>query len=281
VCDDLEREGYAVQPFLIPAASVGAPHQRQRIWFVAHSNDKGRSGEFREIQKENGEISERNNNAEPGNTSDGNATNSGSGGLQTNNTLRESKKQEYITRMGSKNFFANSIGSSKRANEYGSVRQEDGEIGTKGASSIYNAIGSNGDSRIITDSNGIGGRQDDRINNGESNEFDKDGETRNVADSEQFRLEHCEERGNFGESKRETQREGSSFAKQFKANRWAGFPTVSPVCGGDDGLPKELDNITFSKWRKESIKAYGNAIVPQVAYQIFKAICNSEIIKST
>jgi DNA (cytosine-5)-methyltransferase 1 len=249
VCDDLEREGYEVQPFLIPAASVGAPHQRQRIWFVAHSNDKGRSGESREVQKENGEISERNNDAKLGNSSDG-----------------------VIT---------NSIGSSKRANEYGSIRQEDGEISPKGASSIYNAIGSNGNKRIITDSNGIGGRQDDRINNGESNEFDKDGETRNVADSEQFRLEHGEERGNIRESKRETQGEGSSFAKQFKANRWAGFPTVSPVCGGDDGLPKELDNITFSKWRKESIKAYGNAIVPQVAYQIFKAICNSEITKST
>lgn len=33
-----------------------------------------------------------------------------------------------------------------------------------------------------------------------------------------------------------------------------------------------MDNITFSKWRTESIKAYGNAIVPQVAYEIFKAI---------
>jgi DNA (cytosine-5)-methyltransferase 1 len=33
-----------------------------------------------------------------------------------------------------------------------------------------------------------------------------------------------------------------------------------------------LDGITFPKWRNESIKAYGNAIVPQVAYQIFKAI---------
>ena len=33
-----------------------------------------------------------------------------------------------------------------------------------------------------------------------------------------------------------------------------------------------LDNITFSKWRTESIKAYGNAIVPQIAYELFKAI---------
>lgn len=55
-------------------------------------------------------------------------------------------------------------------------------------------------------------------------------------------------------------------------NTWKNFPTQSPICGGDDGLPKELDSITFPKWRNESIKAYGNAIVPQVVYEIFKAI---------
>jgi predicted carbohydrate-binding protein with CBM5 and CBM33 domain len=55
-------------------------------------------------------------------------------------------------------------------------------------------------------------------------------------------------------------------------HRWKNFPTQSPVCGGNDGIPKELDGITFSKWRKESIKAYGNAIVPQVVYPIYKAI---------
>jgi DNA (cytosine-5)-methyltransferase 1 len=32
------------------------------------------------------------------------------------------------------------------------------------------------------------------------------------------------------------------------------FPTQSPICGGDDGLPTELDGITFSKWRAESSK---------------------------
>ena len=53
---------------------------------------------------------------------------------------------------------------------------------------------------------------------------------------------------------------------------WEKFPTQSPICGGNDGLPRELDGITFPKWRAESIKAYGNAIVPQVAYQIFKTI---------
>jgi DNA (cytosine-5)-methyltransferase 1 len=65
---------------------------------------------------------------------------------------------------------------------------------------------------------------------------------------------------------------GERNARSFKSTGWDNFPTQSPICGGDDGLPTELDGITFSKWRNESIKAYGNAIVPQVAYQIFKAI---------
>ena len=55
-------------------------------------------------------------------------------------------------------------------------------------------------------------------------------------------------------------------------NTWKDFPTQSPICTGDDGIPRNLDGITFPKWRNESIKAAGNAIVPQVALQIFKAI---------
>ena len=59
---------------------------------------------------------------------------------------------------------------------------------------------------------------------------------------------------------------------------WDAFPTQPPVCGGDDGLPSELDGITFPRWRKESVMAYGNAIVPNVAYAIFKTIYETELI---
>jgi len=37
VCTDLEGEGYEVRAFNIPAAGVGAPHRRERIWIVANS----------------------------------------------------------------------------------------------------------------------------------------------------------------------------------------------------------------------------------------------------
>jgi DNA (cytosine-5)-methyltransferase 1 len=65
-------------------------------------------------------------------------------------------------------------------------------------------------------------------------------------------------------------RERFAFCNQ--RNKWDSFPTVFPLCSGDDGLSDRLDSITFSKWRRESIKAGGNAIVPQVAFQIFKTI---------
>ena len=53
VCADLEGEGYEVLPVVLPAASVNAPHRRDRIWIVAtnangemleHRNRKGTSG---------------------------------------------------------------------------------------------------------------------------------------------------------------------------------------------------------------------------------------------
>ena len=64
--------------------------------------------------------------------------------------------------------------------------------------------------------------------------------------------------------------------------RWELFPTVSPVHSGNDGLSVRMDGVSFPFdignrapfifWRNESIRAYGNAIVPQVMYEIFRAI---------
>ena len=66
--------------------------------------------------------------------------------------------------------------------------------------------------------------------------------------------------------------EGNGFETFCQSTNWENFPTQSPICGGDDGLPTELDGITFSKWRAESIKGYGNAIVPQIALQLFQIL---------
>jgi DNA (cytosine-5)-methyltransferase 1 len=168
VCAELEAEGYAVQPFVIPACAIGAPHRRDRVWFVAHCETirwHGRGCEHREnINKNNARIYEH--------------------------------------------------------------RQERHKMGGK--------LERHSKSRITTD-------------------------TQMPRSAWQ-----CEHRPWQGKSDR-----CHSFDLQAD---WENFPTVTPICGGDDGIPRELDGITIPKWRNESIKGYGNAIVPQVAFQIFKAI---------
>ena len=42
VIKDLESEDYAVRPFSISASSIGANHQRERVWIIANSNEFGR-----------------------------------------------------------------------------------------------------------------------------------------------------------------------------------------------------------------------------------------------
>jgi DNA (cytosine-5)-methyltransferase 1 len=69
--------------------------------------------------------------------------------------------------------------------------------------------------------------------------------------------------------------------KKYKYNYWEKFPTVNPICTGNDGLSKKLDGITFHKWREETLKGCGNAIVPQVAIKIFEAIQKFENLNQT
>ena len=90
-------------------------------------------------------------------------------------------------------------------------------------------------------------------------------------DSSRFPFNTCGKLA--GISEKDATLQGSAACRTHAAgNGWQKFPTQSPVCRRDDGLSSKLDGITFPKWRNESIKAYGNAVVPQVVYQIFKAI---------
>jgi DNA (cytosine-5)-methyltransferase 1 len=73
----------------------------------------------------------------------------------------------------------------------------------------------------------------------------------------------------------------SLYARSNEQEGWNKFPTQSPICSGNDGLQFNLDGITIPKWRNQSIKAYGNAIVPDVAHQIFKAIEQYEQLPDT
>jgi DNA (cytosine-5)-methyltransferase 1 len=100
-----------------------------------------------------------------------------------------------------------------------------------------------------------------------------------ATDSKRLRLQIGSKTRYISKEKSETFEERSEFTIPIEANgcgytkcQWENFPTESPICGGDDGIPIELDGITFSKWREQSIKGYGNAIVPQIAHQLFQIL---------
>jgi len=189
VCSDLEGEGYEVFPVVLGAASVNAPHRRDRIWIVAHANDQRGTCGLGQVQGTDGEVPQRHDHAQPRHAGTADVANAEHNG---------------------------SYPAGRNASKQSRNKSQDGVF--------------IGDDEDATNTNGAGTRQD----NGQGQPRQPD-QTRPPTD-------------------------------------WQDFPTVPPVCGGDDGIPKRLDGITFPKWRRESIKAYGNAIVPQVAYQIFQAL---------
>jgi DNA (cytosine-5)-methyltransferase 1 len=172
VYSDLEALGYSVQSFIIPACATNAPHRRDRVWIVAHSDNFGTRSRLGEIQSENGEVSEWNNDAKLSDT-----------------------------------------------------------------------------------------------------------DSRNAPDTDSGRCKRSIPTGVYDKQKRKIRQDGEAIkyiSQDWNGVQFENFPTVPPICRGDDGLPKELDGITFPKWRRESIKAYGNAIVPQVAHRIFESIKDYE-----
>ena len=53
---------------------------------------------------------------------------------------------------------------------------------------------------------------------------------------------------------------------------FTGFPTQSPICSRNDGLSSRLVGITVSGHQEFSIKSYGNAIVPELAFELMQII---------
>ena len=101
VLENLESEGYSARTFSISASSIGANHQRERIWIVANSGCSWGSGsEFQrknenEIKKENANQFERSSSS-----SQSNMVYSDSERLEKWESIGENFSQEYQTLIG-------------------------------------------------------------------------------------------------------------------------------------------------------------------------------------
>lgn len=260
ICRDLESKGYSVQPMLIPACAVGAPHRRDRVFIIAYNSDRcddvRKSGEH-EGESEEERLSERNEVRKPG---------------ESDNVRSEV--------LGS---IEDSVcdGCWSGQNEEQRNQRDIGHTGPRDSERVC------GEARTdSSDSHGWGGSKVDEYIQSELSDGTKpvcNGRVGNVAHTISERLERQNESRSGEERKRMHIRRNfagccGTYGEGLRPEeRWRNFPTVSPVHRGNDGLPFDVDNLTisFPKWRNESLKAYGNAIVPQVMYRIFQYIENN------
>ncbi len=254
VCLDLEASGYEVQPLIIPAVAVNAPHRRDRIWFIAHaiSNPTNR-------KKKSGKLSKAPDKQKQNGSQYGPARQS----LRATLGRGSNRSEKDITMAGT----------SRHAK---SPRQPSGN--ERSGKTQYGRTGSGSYQLSTSHTESKRGR----------------GGTSKECGVKEWTVEQDKSKGREIRSKGERRAGSIAYAtsgesrKQTKQKRWKDFErgnwernwfeVAAELCGMDDGLPAKLDELELSKSRHriERLKALGNAIVPQVAIRIMEAIKKTE-----
>ena len=253
ICTDLESHGYAVQPVLVPACAVGAPHRRDRVFIVARrvtadTRSGGQSAPEQQGERERTQVQQQSREQ----------SQHGAGRPSTARPIADTSC-ECGQRLR------------PRQSEVGRAQQE--QSGGRG--------GESGSERLAPHPDSHRGSEVDEHMESELADGAKpvsNGGQRNVADTCHAGLQEARPEqptaGHRGFGVRTGEWVERFGRGEEIGSRWQNFPSVSPVHRGNDGLPFDVDRLTlsFGKWRTEALKAYGNAIVPQVMYEIFRAI---------
>lgn len=275
ICADLEAEGYSVQPIVIPACAIGAPHRRDRVWIIAHRSDP--RAETVQQEGQDGICSAR---PSTHTQCDGHSP-QGHGNQRAR--AKKSKKRKNRPQSRSRRHGSGKTSTYTLQHRRHEVHQDHQSQFPDGARS--NSLGGQWSSSY---SYGNGGKTLQPSEGTERTGCKRDVQPKERSTSPEWadRLSgfplspHANGCGwdegehEYASSQKPQQGECQPGGADSPQSRWRNFPTQSPVCRGNDGIPFDVDSLTisFPKWRQESIKAYGNAWVPQVAYEIFRAI---------
>jgi DNA (cytosine-5)-methyltransferase 1 len=279
VCTDLESEGYEVQPFIIPAAGVGAPHRRERVWIIATNTDNARD---RASQHETNEVGQKTNEGRQGqsqfessrygeNVEDSRRT------LRQGSELRETNEDEVREGYANQHQRSGSTSESNVANanserpqghgeEY-ELRKDSQEIKASGSSSsaredVADTEQSRSSSESIGDIGSVGKESSKEKERGNQPSVRTSTRSTDVANTESSIGNDNEAVAGNGESStQEIFGDGSSVSGE--STWWYTEPDVGRVAHGVPG-------------RVYRLKGLGNSIVPQIAEEIGKAIIKAE-----
>ena len=189
VCADLENASYEVQPFIIPACAINAPHKRERVWIIAYSDSFRQQDE----QEKSGQTLHNG---------------------KRNDTTKEQSREQQQCRVSKSNSLSADLQSSEQKQPWHTW------TGWDGLANIYH----------------------------------------HASDTQRKRQQGQRKYRGWSSSKANEEREANWFINGSQFQReWV--EVASELCRMDDGLPKGLD-------RSNRLEGIGNAIVPQVAYEI-------------
>ena len=279
ICTDLESHGYAVQPVLVPACAVGAPHRRDRVFIVARrvtadTRGGGQSAPEQQGERERTQVQQQS----------GEQSQHGAGRPSASRPIADTSCEcgERLRPRQSEVGRPQQEQSGGRSGEGGSERlaphpysHRGSEVDEHMESELADGAKpvSNGGQRNVADTIRL---ETERRDATDTENDGSRGETRSASESSERPHGQSDEQYPVGCCFWHVGPDDPRFAENGISGqeRWQNFPSVSPVHRGNDGIPFDVDDLTisFPKWRNESVKAYGNAIVPQVMYEIFRAI---------
>lgn len=269
IFSDLEGIGYTVQAFLIPASVLGAPHRRERVWIVAYNEGENDRRHQRVPKKR--QISEFRNGSEPGSF----AYASGDG--------------QQIGKAGEENGNGGNGPGKQKRNKPKSCHGKSGYDGN---------VPPNAECARLQRRVHGSGQNEQSNRGGETDQFKRSDFP--FKNPDQIR---CDKLSN--EASKQTRVNGYACATNGArngTNAWTQpwLEAATRLCRMDDGLPDWLDSqqrkdiyeaveyfgreeaekilgfdlggVENQVQRKKRLESLGNAIVPQVACEIFQAI---------
>ncbi len=274
VLSDLEdKAGYAVQTFVVPACAVNAPHRRDRLWIIAHTNSHGQpDGTINEQRMERAKfvgITSSKGFREPHNNKGvsnwvQHEFSQPSHPLATRHVADTSGKQNHEQRRVSEQQ-RRTLGWSEQA-----PQQEKRQASANSTDRCGENVADTDSSRQQQSHKEMAGRSSEQFDSGSFQSRE------DVADTSSGQCERGSQKQIHG------QRDLSEQPGRGGEDAHRGWAVESRICHLVDGLPKGLDRFdgferepadiprvaTGVKDRVNRLKGLGNAIVPQIAMQI-------------